>query len=58
VDGVALEIIAKAEIAEHLEERVVVGGSPHVVDVARAQTLLAGGRPREFELALCPENGP
>src|SRR5690606_41171042 len=46
-DGIALEIIPEAEIAEHLEERVVAGGVAHVLQVivlaARAHAALAGG---------------
>ena len=51
IDRFAFEVIAKAEIAQHLKESVVVGRAAHVVDVAGAETLLAGGRPRELELA-------
>ena len=51
VDRLAFEIVAEAEIAEHLEERMVVGGPADVVDIARPQTLLAGGRPGELQLA-------
>ena len=32
-DGVALEVVAKAEIAQHLEERVVAGRVAHVLQV-------------------------
>ena len=56
--GLATEIIAEAEIAQHLEERVVIGGAADVVDVAGAQAFLAGGGPGEIELATCPESGP
>ena len=55
VDRLALEVVAEAEVAEHFEERVVAGGPPHVVDVAGAEALLAGGRLREVELALAEE---
>ena len=54
-DRVALEIVAEAEIAQHLEEGVVVGGSADVVDVAGAQAFLAGRRPGEIELAAAEE---
>ena len=47
----ALEIIAEAEIAQHLEKRVMVGRASHVVDIARAQAFLAGRGPGEFQLA-------
>ena len=52
VDRFALEIIAEAEVAQHLEERVVIGRAADVIDVAGAQALLAGRGPREFELHL------
>ncbi len=55
VDGFALEIVAKAEVAQHFEKRVVVGGTADVVDVAGAEALLAGGGAGEFELALAQE---
>ena len=54
-DRLGLEVVAEAEVAEHLEERVVAGGPPDVVDVAGPQTLLTGGRLREVELALAEE---
>jgi len=43
------------EIAEHFEECVVIGGASHVVDVAGAETFLAGGCPGEFEFAPTEE---
>jgi hypothetical protein len=49
VDRFLLEVITEREIAQHLKKRVVVGGVPHVVDVARSQAFLAGRRLREFE---------
>ena len=55
VDGFALEVVAEAEIAQHLEERVVIGRAADVVDVAGPQALLAGRGPGEFELALAEE---
>jgi hypothetical protein len=55
VDRLALEVVAEAEVAQHLEERVVVGRAADVVDVAGAQALLAGGRPGELELAAAEE---
>ena len=46
-DGVGLEVVAEAEVAEHLEERVVARGEAHVVEVvvlaAGAHALLGGG---------------
>ncbi len=55
MDRFALEIIAEAEIAQHLEERVVIGGAADVIDIAGAQALLAGRGPGELELALAQE---
>ena len=51
----SLEVVAEAEVAQHLEEGVVVGGAADVVDVAGAKALLAGGGPREFQLDLAQE---
>jgi hypothetical protein len=48
-------LLAETEIAEHLEERVVICSASHVVDVAGAQTLLASGRAGEFEFASSEE---
>src|SRR5690606_18656708 len=48
-DGVALEVVAKGEVAEHLEEGVVPGRVAHLLEVvvlaAGADALLAGRRP-------------
>ena len=55
VDRLALEIVAEAEVAQHLEERVVVGGAADVVDVAGAQAFLAGRGPGELQLAAAEE---
>ena len=55
VDGLALEVVAEAEVAQHLEERVVVGRAADVVDVAGAEALLAGRGPGELELAAAEE---
>ena len=55
MDRLALEIVAEAEVAQHLEERVVVGRAAHVVDVAGPQALLAGGGPGELQLAAAQE---
>ena len=49
VNGFLLEVVAEREVAEHLEERVVIGRHTDVADVARSQTLLAGGRLGELE---------
>ena len=47
-DRVALEVIAEAEVAEHLEERVVAGGMTDLLEVvmlsAGAHALLHGRR--------------
>ncbi len=47
-DGVALEVIAEAEVAQHLEEGVVAGRVAHVLEVvvlaAGAHAALARGR--------------
>ena len=51
VDRFPFEIVAKTEIAQHLEEGVVVGGAAHVVDVARAETFLTRRRAGELQLA-------
>ncbi len=43
-DRFFLEIITEAEVAEHLEERMVTGGKPHILEVvmlaAHAETAL------------------
>ncbi|MNQ71228.1 hypothetical protein D3C85_858900 [compost metagenome] len=48
VDGIALEVIAETEVAQHLEEGVVTRGVTDVLQVvvlaAGAHALLAGGR--------------
>ena len=41
VDRLALEVIAEAEIPQHLEERLVERGLADVLDVAGAQAFLA-----------------
>ena len=52
VDGLPLEVIPEAEVAQHLEKRVVIGGPPHIFDVPRPQALLATGGLRELQLDL------
>ena len=42
-----LEVVAEAEVAEHLEEAVVAAGGADDVDVGGAHALLHGGRARE-----------
>jgi len=48
LNGLALEVIAKRKVAQHLEERVVPWAWPDVVEIvvltADAHALLAGGR--------------
>ena len=47
-DGLFLEIVAEAEVAEHLEERVMAGGVPDVLEIVvlapGAHATLAGDR--------------
>ena len=52
VDRFAFEVIAKAEIAQHLEERVVISRPADVVDIAGAQALLARRRAGVGQLDL------
>ena len=52
MDRLALEIVAEAEVAQHLEKGVVIGRAADVVDVAGPQAFLAGGGPGEIELHL------
>ena len=48
-DGIFLEVVAEAEVAEHLEERLVPAGVADVLQVvvlaAGAHATLATGRP-------------
>ena len=55
VDRLPLEVVAEAEVAQHLEEGVMVGGAADVVDVAGAEAFLAGGGAGEIELAPAQE---
>ncbi len=55
VDRLALEVVAEAEIAEHLEERLVERRHADVLDVPRAQALLAGRRAGEARVAQAHE---
>ena len=58
VDGLALEVVAEAEVAQHLEEGHVPRGLAHVLDVAGPDAFLAGrgaleaGVAQAHELAL------
>ena len=54
MDRFSFEIVAETEVSEppqnkHSKECVVVGSASDVVDVASAETLLASGRPCEFQ---------
>ena len=55
VDGLALEVVAEAEVAQHLEERHVARGLADVLDVAGADALLAGGGALEVGVAQAHE---
>ena len=60
LDGVALEVVAEREIAEHLEEGVVTAGQPDLFEVvvlpASAHALLAGDR-ADIAARVLPEEG-
>jgi len=43
-DGALLEVVAEREVAQHLEEGQVPCGGPDLVDVGRAEALLARGQ--------------
>ncbi|CAH0296768.1 hypothetical protein SRABI128_04053 [Microbacterium sp. Bi128] len=45
LDGVFLEVVAKGEVAAHLEERAVAGGFAHFLDVTGPDALLHTGGP-------------
>ena len=51
VDRLALEVVAEAEIPQHLEERLVERRPADVFDVAGAQAFLAGRRSLEVGIA-------
>ena len=55
MDRLALEVVAEAEIAEHLEEGVVIRRSADVVDVAGSEAFLTGGRAGKVEFAPAEE---
>ena len=44
-DRLVLEVVAEAPVSEHLEEGQVAAGVPHLLDVGRAEALLARGDP-------------
>ncbi len=59
-DGVPLEVVAEAAVAEHLEERVVARRVAHVLEVvvlaARAHAALRGHRPVVWALLQAEEH--
>ena len=55
VDRLALEVIAKAEIAQHLEKGFVERGPADVLDVAGAQAFLTGRGPFKAGIAQAHE---
>ena len=55
VDGLALEVVAEAEVAQHLEERHVPRRLADVLDVAGPDALLARGRALEAGVAQAHE---
>ncbi len=57
LDRALLEVVAEREVAEHLEEGQVAGRDAHVLDVHRAEDLLARGQPRVRRRLLAEEVG-
>ena len=57
LDGLVLEVVAEREVAEHLEEGEVAGGVADVVDVDRAEDLLAARQARRGRVLLAEEVG-
>ena len=53
LDGVLLEVVPEAEVAQHLKEGVVPLGHAHILDVVGAHTLLGGCRARHDARRLC-----
>ncbi len=54
-DGVFLEVVAEAEVAQHLEEGAVVGIGAHDLDVEGAEALLHTGGPGPGRLLVTDE---
>ena len=54
-DGRGLEVVPEAEVAQHLEEGVVIGVGPDDLDVRGAEALLNGGGPGPGRLLLAQE---
>ena len=57
VDGLALEVIAEGEVAQHLKIGTVTGSLADVLDIRRADALLAGGHAVTGRLLLAGEPG-
>ncbi len=55
MNGLALEVVAEGEVAQHLEEGAVTGGLANVLDIAGADALLAGGNAVARRLLLAGE---
>ena len=56
-DGLGLEVVAEAEVAQHLEEGAVVRVGADDLDVRCAEALLNGGGPRPWRGLLPQEVG-
>ncbi len=56
-DGFGLEVVAEAEVAQHLEEGAVAVGGAHDVDVHRAEAFLHRGGPRPGRRLVAQEEG-
>src|SRR5581483_3694336 len=54
-DRTLLEVLPEREVAQHLEEREVIGVEPHLVDVGRAKALLRRRRQRRRRLLAAEE---
>ena len=61
-DGVAFEVIAEAEVAQHLEESMVARRGADILEIvvfaADAHTLLRGGGATVIPLVQTEENVP
>jgi hypothetical protein len=57
LDRALLEVVADREVAEHLEEGLVARGGADVLDVDRAEALLAGRQPVARRLLEAEEVG-
>ena len=54
-NGLILEIILEAEVAQHLKEGAMARGNAHALDVRGTDALLAGGHPMTGRLFLAQE---